>query len=351
MKSFIKRAGALMAAATLVVASGLFSMQVKAAGTRPEVESVVVSSDSVSVGETINVSVTYTSDSAVTIQLDFYNPYAVYDYNLYSYGYSGPLGPQYYSGIGSFSASGAGVLGNSVTVSIPVTIPTSSYGNYTVTAKVTNSTGYDTGSDSLFVSNTSLDTVKPTVLSASVGTRNDGNKKYIEVVATATDDYSRTGQTSSEVAAISVAFENTDKPGTWTKTISLIQYNDIYVGKLDISTIETPGTYVLNYIQIADTAGNIATYKKSGSTLKSSSYDERYFPRNLNKVTFSVGETAGEPVTTKENTTTQSVTNASASDTNVSPKTSQTGTVAPVLAALAVVILTGAVAVMAKCTK
>lgn len=347
MKSFIKRLGAIMAAATLVVTSGLFSAQVKAAS-RPEVTDVSVSSDSVTAGGSVTVSVTYKSDSPVTIQINCYNPYAAYDYNLNSYGI---YVPNYeYSAIGGFSASGTGVAsapGTLQTVDIPVTVPSTVYGNYNVSAKVTNTTGSATGSDSLFVSNTTMDTSKPSLLSASVGVKNDGNKQYVEITATATDDYSRPGQTSSSVASVSVAFENVEQPGTWTKTVTLYPVNKVYVGRIDISSIDTQGTYVLNYAQIIDTSGNIATYKKSGATLKSSSSDVRFFPSNLNKVTFNVGDVASQPVKDNKNEATQVET---ANDSNVSPKTSENGVVIPVLIMLAVMLL-GSVSVVTVVAK
>lgn len=351
MKSFIKRAGAIMAAATLVVASGLFSIQVKAAS-RPEVTDVSVSSDSVAAGDSVTVSVTYKSDSPVTIQINCYNPYAAYDYNLNSYGINIP----YYSyggGIGSFSASGAGAAsasGTTQTAYVTVAVPSSVYGSYTVSAKVSNSTGSTSGSDSLFVSNTTMDTAKPSLVSASVGVKNDGNKQYVEITATATDDYSRPGQTSSSVASVSVSFENVDNPGTWTKTVTLYPVNKIYVGRIDTSSIETPGTYVLNYAQVIDTSGNIATYKMSGTALMSSSSDVRFFPSNLDKVTFQVGDAAGQPVKDNKNETTQAET---VNDPNLSPKTSENGVIIPALIMLAVVLSGGlsVVTAMAKNVK
>lgn len=351
MKSFIKRAGALMAAAALVVASGLFSMQVKAATTRPEVTSVSVSTDSANAGDTVTVTVIYTGSAASSIQLNFTNPYSALDYNLYSYGYTGSYG----AGIGSFSAVASApgsVYGDGYKATATVTIPSSSYGSYTISAKVVNSSGSGTGSGSLFVSNTSLDTAKPSLLTASVGTKNNGNKKYIEVVATATDAYHRNGQTSSQIAGVSVAFENVEKPGTWTKTISLLPYNDVYYGQIDISSIETPGTYVLNYAQVVDTSGNQAIYKKTGTTLTSSSYDTRFFPRNLDKVTFTVGEAAGKTSVDNKNetTATQQATNAPSSNGDVSPKTSENGVVIPVLIMLAVVLL-GSVSIVTVIAK
>ena len=89
MRSFIKRAGAIMAAAALIVTSGLFSVQVKAAS-RPNITDVSVSSDTVAAGGTVTVSVAYTSDLPVTVQINCYNPYVAYDYNLNSYGISVP---------------------------------------------------------------------------------------------------------------------------------------------------------------------------------------------------------------------------------------------------------------------
>lgn len=347
MKSFIKRAGALMAAAALVATSGLFSTQVKAAS-RPNISDVSVSSSSVAAGDTVTVSVTYTSDSPVTVQINCYNPYAGYEYNLYSYGISVP--GYAYGSIGGFSASGAGVASTPGTfgiVNIPVTVPSTAYGSYTVSAKVTNATGTDTGSGSLFVSNTTMDTAKPSLLSASVGIKNDGSKQYVEITATATDDYSRAGQTSSSVATVSVAFENVEQPGTWTKTVTLYPASNVYIGRIDVSSIDTPGTYVLNYVQVADTSGNIATYKKSGNTLKSSSSDVRFFPSNLNKVTFQVGDVAGQPVKDNKNETTQAET---VNDPNVSPKTSENGVIIPALIMLAVV-LSGSVSVVTVMAK
>ena len=347
MISFIKRAGAIMAAAALVVTSGLFSMQVKAAS-RPNITDVSVSSNTVAAGGTVTVSVAYTSDSPVTVQINCYNPYVAYDYNLNSYGISLP--GYAYGSIGGFSASGAGVAsapGVFQTVNITVPVPSTAYGSYTISAKVTNDTGSDTGSGSLFVNNTTMDTAKPSLLSASVGTKNDGNKQYVEIVATATDDYSRPGQTSSSVASVSVAFENVEQPGTWTKTVTLYPVNKIYVGRIDISSIETPGTYVLNYAQVIDTSGNIATYKKSGTTLKSSSSDVKFFPSNLNKVTFQIGDVAGQPVKDNKNETTQAET---VNDPNVSPKTSENGVIIPALIILAVV-LSGSVSVVTAMAK
>lgn len=342
MRSFIKRAGAIMVAATLVVTSGLFSTQVKAAS-RPNITDVSVSSDTVSAGGTVTVSIEYQSDSPVTVQINCYNPYATYDYNLYSYGISVPN--YQYGGIGGFSASGAGAAsapGFFGVVNIPVTVPSTAYGSYVISAKVTNALGTDTGSGSLFVSNTTLDTAKPSLLSATVGIKNDGSKQYVEITATATDDYSRAGQTSSSVASVSVAFENVEQPGTWTKTVTLYPLNKIYVGRIDISSIETTGTYVLNYAQVIDTSGNIATYKKSGTTLMSSSSDVKFFPSNMNKVTFQVGDAAGQPVKDNKNETTQAGTG---NDPNLSPKTSENGVIIPALIMLAVV-LSGSVSVV-----
>lgn len=351
MKSFIKRAGALMAATALVLSGGVFGVQVKAATTRPEVTSVSVSTDSANAGDTVTVTVIYTGSAASSIQLNFTNPYSALDYNLYSYGYTGSYG----AGIGSFSAVASApgsVYGDGYKATATVTIPSSSYGSYTISAKVVNSSGSGTGSGSLFVSNTSLDTAKPSLLTASVGTKNNGDKKYIEVIATATDAYHREGQRSSQVAGVSVAFESVENPGTWTKTISLTPYNDVYYGQIDISSIKTPGTYVLNYAQVVDTSGNQAIYKKTGTTLTSSSYDTRFFPRNLDKVTFTVGEVAGQPSTDNRNetTTTQQATNSPSSNGDVSPKTSENGVVIPVLIMLAVVLLgsVSVVTVMAK---
>lgn len=345
MKSFIKRAGAIMAAAALVVASGLFSTQVKAAS-RPNITDVSVSSDTVAAGGLVTVSVEYQSDSPVTVQINCYNTYAGYDYNLNSYGISIP--GYAYGSIGGFSASGTGVAsapGTFGIVDIPVNVPSTAYGSYTISAKVTNTTGSDTGSGSLFVSNTTMDTAKPSLVSASVGVKNDGNKQYVEITATATDDYSRPGQTSSSVASVSVAFENVEQPGTWTKTVTLYPVNKIYVGRIDISSIETPGTYVLNYAQVIDTSGNIATYKKSGTTLKSSSSDVKFFPNNLNKVTFQVGDVAGQPVKDNKNETTQVQTSETVNDPNLSPKTSENGVIIPVLIML-IVVLSGGISVV-----
>lgn len=350
MKSFIKRAGAIMAAAALVVASGLFSTQVKAAS-RPNITDVSVSSDTVAAGGSVTVSVEYQSDSPVTVQINCYNPYAGYEYNLYSYGISVP--GYAYGSIGGFSASGAGAPstpGAFGIVNIPVNVPSTAYGSYTISAKVTNATGSDTGSGSLFVSNTTMDTAKPSLVSASVGVKNDGNKQYVEITATATDDYSRPGQTSSSVASVSVAFENVEQPGTWTKTVTLYPVNKIYVGRIDISSIETPGTYVLNYAQVIDTSGNIATYKKSGTTLKSSSSDVKFFPSNLDKVTFQVGDAAGQPVKDNKNETTQAQTSETVNDPNLSPKTSENGVIIPALIMLAVV-LSGSVSVVTAMAK
>lgn len=347
MKSFIKRAGALMAAATLFVASGLFSMQVKAASA-PNVSGVSVSSSSVAAGGTVTVSVTYTSDSPVTVQINCYNPYVAYDYNLNSYGISVP--GYAYGSIGGFSATGEGAAstpGVFGIVNIPVTVPSTAYGNYSISAKVTNATGTATGSGSLFVSNTTMDTAKPSLLSASVGVKSDGSKQYVEIVATATDDYSRPGQTSSNVATVSVAFENVEQPGTWTKTVTLYPTRNVYVGRIDVSSIETSGTYVLNYAQVIDTSGNIATYKKSGTTLKSSSSDVKFFPSNLNKVTFQIGDVAGQPVKDNKNETTQAET---VNDPNVSPKTSENGVIIPALIMLAVV-LSGSLSVVTAMAK
>ena len=347
MKSFIKRAGAVMAAAALIVTSGLFSMQVKAASS-PDITDVSVSSNTVAAGGTVTVSVTYTSDSPVTVQINCYNPYATYDYNLNSYGISVP--GYAYGSIGGFTASGAGLQTTPPAygvVNIPVTVPSTAYGSYVVSVKVTNSTGSDTDSGSLFVSNTTMDTAKPSLLSASVGIKNDGNKQYVEIVATATDDYSRPGQTSSNVATVSVAFENVEQPGTWTKTVTLYPASNVYIGRIDVSSIETPGTYVLNYAQVADTSGNIATYKKSGTTLKSSSSDVKFFPSNLNKVTFKIGDVAGQPVKDIKNETTQT---ATVNDPNLSPKTSENGGIIPALIMLAIVLL-GSVSVVTAMAK
>ena len=350
MRSFIKRAGAIMAAAALIVTSGLFSVQVKAAS-RPNITDVSVSSDTVAAGGTVTVSVAYTSDLPVTVQINCYNPYVAYDYNLNSYGISVP--GYAYGSIGGFSASGAGAPstpGTFRTVDIPVNVPSTAYGSYTISAKVTNATGSDTGSGSLFVSNTTLDTAKPSLLSASVGIKNDGSKQYVEITATATDDYSRPGQTSSNVASVSVAFENVEQPGTWTKTVTLYPVNRVYVGRIDISSIETSGTYILNYAQVIDTSGNIATYKKSGTTLKSSSSDVRFFPSNLYKVTFQIGDAAGQPVMDNKNETTQVQTSETVNDPNLSPKTSENGVIIPALIMLAVV-LSGSVSVVTAMAK
>ena len=347
MKSFIKRAGAIMAAAALVVTSGLFSVQVKAAS-RPDVFDVSASSSSVSAGDTVTISVEYKSDSPVTVQINCYNPYAAYDYNLNSYGISIP--GYAYGSVGGFTSTGAGAAtapGVTGIVNIPVTVPSTAYGNYTISAKVTNATGSDTGSGSLFVNNTTMDTAKPSILSASVGIKNDGNKQYVEIMATATDDYSRPGQTSSNVASVSVAFENVEQPGTWTKTVTLYPASNVYIGRIDASSIETSGTYVLNYAQVSDTSGNIATYKKSGTTLMSSSSDVKFFPSNLNKVTFQIGDAAGQPVKDNKNETTQAGT---VNDPNLSPKTSENGVIIPALIMLAVV-LSGSVSVVTAMAK
>lgn len=347
MKSFIKRAGAIMAAAALIVTSGLFSVQVKAAS-RPNITNVSVLSDTVSAGGTVTVRVEYQSDSDVTVQINCYNPYAAYDYNLNSYGISIP--GYAYGSVGGFTSTGTGLAtGSGVIgiVNIPVTVPSTAYGNYTISAKVTNATGSDTGSGSLFVSNTTMDTAKPSLLSASVGVKSDGNKQYVEIVATATDDYSRPGQTSSNVASVSVAFENVEQPGTWTKTVTLYPASNVYIGRIDASSIETSGTYVLNYAQVSDTSGNIATYKKSGTTLKSSSSDVKFFPSNLNKVTFQIGDAAGQPVKDNKNETTQAGT---VNDPNLSPKTSENGVIIPALIMLAVV-LSGSVSVVTAIAK
>ena len=213
-------------------------------------------------------------------------------------------------------------------------------------ATVTNPYGSQTGSSDFFVNNTTLDTSKPMLTSVTVGSKTIGDKKYIEIVATASDSYTRTGQTSSNVSFINVAFENQDKLGTWTNTISLMKYNDVYYGRLDESTIKEPGTYVLNYAQIADSAGNVATYKKSGNTLVSSSYDKWYFPDDLNKKTFSIGEVAGKNTADKEAVTETAQPGAD----NASPKTSENGAMLPALAILMAMLLSGmgVVVVLAK---
>lgn len=347
MKFFIKRAGVLMAAVALVATSGLFSTQVKAAS-RPDVFDVSASSSSVSAGDTVTISVEYKSDSPVTVQINCYNPYAAYDYNLNSYGISIP--GYAYGSVGGFTSTGAGAAtapGVTGIVNMSVTVPSTAYGNYTISAKVTNATGTSTGSGSLFVSNTTLDTSKPSLTNISVGIKNDGSKQYVEIMAAATDDYSRPGQTSSNVASVSVAFENVERPGTWTKTVTLYPASNVYIGRIDVSSIETSGTYVLNYAQVADTSGNIATYKKSGTTLTSSSSDVKFFPSNLNKVTFQVGDAAGQPVKDNKNETTQAGT---VNDPNLSPKTSENGVIIPALIMLAVV-LSGSVSVVTAMAK
>ena len=117
-----------------------------------------------------------------------------------------------------------------------------------------------------------------------------------------------------------------------------------------MSSLETPGPYVLNYAQVVDTSGNIATYKKSGTTLKSSSSDVKFFPSNLNKVTFQVGDVAGQPVKDNKSETTQAQTGETVNDPNVSPKTSENGVIIPALIMLAIV-LSGSVSVVTVMAK
>lgn len=341
MKSFLKKIAAIVAVATLVLPGGLFGVQVKAAGTAPSHVSLAVSAASTSAGGTISITTTYLGDTATSIKFYCFNPNSAYDYNLYSYGYTGGL--PYYVGIGSFTVDATNLASGAVNT---ISVPSSAYGNYTVVATVTNPYGSQTGSSDFFVNNTTLDTSKPMLTSVTVGSKTIGDKKYIEIVATASDSYTRTGQTSSNVSFINVAFENQDKLGTWTNTISLMKYNDVYYGRLDESTIKEPGTYVLNYAQIADSAGNVATYKKSGNTLVSSSYDKWYFPDDLNKKTFSIGEVAGKNTADKEAVTETAQPGAD----NASPKTSENGAMLPALAILMAMLLSGmgVVVVLAK---
>lgn len=331
MRTIFKKLGALAIMTALVVSSGVFGIKAEAAE-RPSNVTLSIDVSSVAAGDTINITTSYDGDVATSIKFDFYSPYAAYDYNLNSYGYSVPSG--YYGGIGSFSATAANLASGATNT---VTIPSSVYGSYKVKATVTNATGSSTGTGSVFISNTSLDTAKPSVLSASVSVRNNGSKTYVELLVNATDDYARQGQKSSEVAGVQAAFENVDKPGTWTKTMSLVPVPNttgVYIGTLDMSSIETPGTYVLNSMTIADTSGNVAKYKKSGNTLQSSSSDVRFFPDNLAKVTFKTGDVAAEEPTTtvKDSQTTEPTQVVAQGDASASgsitrsPKTTEGGT-------------------------
>lgn len=358
MKNTLKKISAIAVLVTLIASSGLFGVKAQAAGTRPSDVDVTVSASSVAAGSTITVSTTYTGDAATSVKYEFYNPYAAYDYNLYSYGYNVSPYYGYSGGVGSFSATATNPASGVATV---VTVPSSAYGNYTVKVTVTNATGSSTDTASFFVSNSTMDTAKPSLTNVSVGIKNDGSKEFVEITATATDAYTRAGQTSSDVAMVQVAFENTAKAGTWTKTVTLTPINsnnELFYGRLDVSSITEPGTYVLNSATVTDTSGNIATYKKSGSTLQSSSYDTRFFPRNLDKVTFKVGEVTGEPVTTNKDSQTQTQTQATqqpvtTGGTNTSPKTSENGAVPVAVALLAVMLLGGisTIALMAKKAK
>ena len=360
MKDTLKKISAIAALVVLIASSGLFGVKAQAAVERPSDVKVTVDDTSVVAGGTITVRTTYTSaDTVTSVKYEFYNPYAAYDLNLYSYGYN--VSPYYYGysgGIGSFSATATVTTSGASTT---VTVPSSAYGNYTVKVTVTNSAGSSTDTASFFVSNATMDTAKPSLTNVSVGIKNDGSKEFVEITATATDAYSRAGQTSSDVAAIQVAFENAAKPGTWTKTVTLAPVNannELFYGRLDVSSITEPGTYVLNSATVTDTSGNTAKYKKSGSTLQSSSYDTRFFPRNLDKVTFKIGEVTGEPVTTNKDSQTQTQAQATqqpvtTGGTNTSPKTSENGAVPVAIVMLAVMLSAGisTTALMAKKTK
>lgn len=342
MKSFIKKLCAMVAATALVVSSGLFGVQVKAA-TAPSNVSVAVSAATTAAGGSINVTVYYNGDTATSIKFQCYTTGYPDIYNWYSYGYTGSIPYYAYSGLGSFTVDATNLASGSTTT---INIPSSAYGDYNVIATVTNASGSATGSNDFFVSNTSLDTGKPSLTNINVSSKTVGTKKYIEIVATATDSYTRTGQYSSGVSYINVAFENQDEPGTWTKNIALIKYNDVFYGRLDLSTVDVPGTYVLNYAQISDESGNVATYKKSGDTLVSNSYDKMFFPENLSQKTFTVGEVAD-----KKPAATEAATEVvQPADGNTSPKTSENGAMLPALAILVSMILGGisAVVVMAK---
>lgn len=358
MKDTLKKISAIAVLVVLIASSGLFGVKAQAAE-RPSNVAVTVGATSVAAGGTITVTTTYTSaDPVSSVKYEFYNPYAAYDLNLYSYGYNVSPYYGYAGGIGSFSATAAATASGTATV---VTVPSSAYGNYTVKVTVTNATGSSTDTASFFVSNATMDTAKPSLTNVSVGIKNDGSKEFVEITATATDAYSRAGQTSSDVAAVQVAFENTAKAGTWTKTVTLAPVNannELFYGRLDVSSITEPGTYVLNSATVTDTSGNIATYKKSGSTLQSSSYDTRFFPRNLDKVTFKIGEVTGEPVTTNKDSQTQTQAQATqqpvtTGGTNTSPKTSENGAVPVAIVMLAVMLSAGisTTALMAKKTK
>ena len=74
MRSFIKRAGAIMAAAALIVTSGLFSMQVKAA-TAPSSVNISLSATTVNAGDSITIWTAYAGDTATSIKYEFYSPY------------------------------------------------------------------------------------------------------------------------------------------------------------------------------------------------------------------------------------------------------------------------------------
>lgn len=354
MKNTFKKISAIAVLVTLIASSGLFGVKAQAAGVSPSSVNISLSATTVNAGDSITIRTTYVGDTATSIKYEFYSPYAVYDYNLNAYGYSTPYYYSYGYGIGSFSFTATSLVSGTDNT---FTIPSNVYGSYTVKATVTNASGKATSTGSLFVNNMSLDTAKPSILNISVGVKNNGSKEYVEVTASATDAYARAGQTSSKVAAVQVAFENTAKPGTWTSTMTLLPVNDnneVFYGRLDISSIKEPGTYVLNYATVADTSGNVATYKKSGGTLKSSSSDLSSFPRDLDKITFSAGEVTEEPSTANKNSQTQNNTNAATSGNTVtSPKTSENGAVIPALILLTVLLCSGicAVTVMAKRVK
>lgn len=351
MKKMLKKLGAIVIMAGLVVSSGVFGIKAQAAE-RPSNVTVSVSADSVKAGDTINITTYYTGDTATSIKFDFYSPYAAYDYNLNSYGYTNGSIP-YYLGIGSFSATASSTASGATNT---ITVPSSVYGSYSVRATVTNASGSATGTSSIFVNNTTLDTAKPSVVSANVSVKKIGGKSYAELIVSATDDYARRGQTSSEVAYVQAAFENTSQPGTWTKTITLLPVPNttgVYIGRLDISSIEVPGTYVLNNMVVADTSGNIAKYKKSGNTLQSSSSDERFFPKNLSKVTFSTGDAAVEETTdaANDNQPATEVTVTDSANANVSPKTSESSAMIATITVLAVIMGAGLAAVVLMADK
>lgn len=149
------------------------------------------------------------------------------------------------------------------------------------------------------INNTSIDTGKPLLGGVTATKKTINGKTYIDIFATATD-YSRSGQSTAGVAAVTVAFQNQSDTDTWTSNLSLMPRNDdntVYWGRLDASKLNG-GTYVLNYASVVDASGNMATYKMNGDTLVSNSSDTKYFPKDLKKVTFTIGSDSGEPTTT-----------------------------------------------------